>query len=66
MRFTHSISGNQGDPPDSAGSARNSGVLRINENGITVVSGSLSVGVSYWAKAQTDSATFSITSVTPE
>lgn len=66
MRFTHSISGNQGDPPDSAGSASNSGVLRINENGITVVSGSLSVGVRYSWKAQTGSATFSITSVTPE
>lgn len=66
MRFTHSISGNQGDPPDSAGSASNSGVLRINENGVTVVSGSLSVSVSYWAKARQGSASFSITSVVPE
>lgn len=65
VNFRTSISGTQ-ENGDGAGSASGSGVLRINENGATLVSGSLSVGVKYGWKAKRGSASFSITSVTPE
>ena len=65
VSFKVSISGNQ-ENGDAAGSASGTGVLRINENGATLVSGSQSVGVSYSWKAKRGSAGFTITSVTPE
>ena len=65
INFSVSVSGIN-EVGDGAGSATNTGVIRINENGATLISGSQSVSVNYWSLAKRGYASFSITSVVPE